>query len=267
MGFANPRQGLVVAAGSGSITSGVVSFANSGGVSWGASASASSTVITASAAAGLPAIQSISAGTTLISSGEVILQNSNIVFGMSGQTVTAHLPTVLYWNNNAQFRGQTLSTDSNGTNLWLIRESIVLPVSATRADLIMSGGSTISLGFYTMSGSTASLASSGSVIASDPGAAASFYWKSVPITLNMSAGDYLIGLLVSSGNAARVPGDLVGNVLTTTINGTPGGGTYAPCFENGMYSIGVSGLPASINLTDIVNSVRPGAYYVQVAGG
>ena len=265
MGFANPRQGLVIAADSGSITSGVVSFANSNGVTWGAFTSASSMVITASVNAVAGGIQSISAGTTLISSGTAILQNSNIVWGMVGQIVTAQLPMVSYWNNDAQFVARGLATASATTNLWIIRESIVLPVSATRADFIMSGGSSISLGIYTMSGSTASLASSGTAVVSDPGAVGTYYWKSVPIALSMSAGDYLLGLVMSGGNAGGILGDLIGDVLVTSIIGTPGGGTYAPCFENGMYSVGVSALPASINLTDIVNQAQPGAFYIQVA--
>lgn len=85
--YALRSEGVInaVSAGTESLTTGTVSFANSNGISFGLNAG----VMTASIAAG-GAPGSISAGTTNFGLGEVVFSNSNNVsFGLNGGTVTA----------------------------------------------------------------------------------------------------------------------------------------------------------------------------------
>lgn len=266
-GFANPRLGIAISAGSGFVSTGTVTFANSNGVTFGAQASASSIVVTASVSAGaaITAIQSISAGTTRITSGEVVLSNSNgINFGVNGQTITAGLPKVSFWSNGAfPATSQSWATASATSNLHLQRVTMGMPIDATRADFLASGGSSWSIGIYTMSGSTASLASSGSAIATQN----SYFWKSIPLgTWAITPGDYLVGMIVSSGSTVQVGGIDLGNFASSNFLGVPGGGQYTSYFAEGLYSVGVSGLPASIHVSDIVNSAEIRSWHLQMAG-
>lgn len=287
-GFPNQRNGIAISAGTGLAQSGTVVFSNSNNISFGAQLSASSIVVTAS----VIAIGSISAGTTRITSGEVVLSNSNgISFGANGQTITAALPYLSYWDNhfNIQLTGAPLS--SSIPNLVIQLARFGLPIAATRMDLIANltvngstaGSYTISIGIYTMSGSTASRASSSSVAVTwnsgTNSTAASIYggqsgnrWRSVPTgTWNISEGNYLLGVICSvSGVAGTTAGFSfggqapVGNTLLL-----PGGGNFSAYFADGVFSTGTGALPASIHLSDILQTYSTGAFnlpYMQLAG-
>jgi hypothetical protein len=262
-----PRIGINISAAGAMGSSSVVTFSNANSISFGID---TASTMTASVAAGLSvAIQSISAGTTRVTSGEAVFSNSNAIsFGANGQTITAALPKISFWNNSAgPAISQSWTGDSGGSNLHLQRVTFGLPIDATRADIIALGATTWSIGIYTMSGSTASLASSGSATASDAGGT-TFVWKSMALgTWSITPGDYLVGMIASGGATAKVMGVFFGDGFNSTnFLGVPGGGSYSSYFAEGLYSTGVASLPASIHVSDIINSVNISTWYLQLAG-
>jgi len=160
-----------------------------------------------------------SAGTQ--TSGTVIFSNSNNVsFGLNAGTLTASFSatnagntvTISGWENYG-------AADLNATTMgdiqhWVQRVHFPHNLLATEANLVAqvsnstnAGGTiTIRMGIYTMSGSTASLASSASrTIGYNSTAAASSYtalsgyrYRSVGLgTWSITPGDYMIGVVVS----------------------------------------------------------------------
>jgi hypothetical protein len=207
-----------IAAGTQTATSGTIVFSNSNGVTFGMS---NSSVITASFnGAQSTAPGAIAAGTQTATSGTVVFSNSNgISFGMSNSSqVTAsfigHSITAFSqwaeWNTNWTVSAASFSMQ---------KVSMPMVLSATRAQLLMalsgntnsSGAMTVSIGIYTMSGSTASLASSGSAqvswtsgslttASSQYGGVSGTRYITVPANFSMTPGDYMIGFNFSTNN-------------------------------------------------------------------
>lgn len=286
--FANPRLGLAIAAGSGSAITGTVAFLNANSISFGASASASSTVITASTSGTTGGIQSISAGTTNITSGTAVLSNSNgVSFGASGQTITAGEVAAKFWQNTIGWAmTATLPAQSSTLNCLINRVSFQIPISATRAELManltassaFAGSYTLSLGIYTMSHSTASLASSGTIqitwtsgtgnstVVSQYGGQSTNRARSIPLgTWNVAAGEYLLVVLGSlTGSAANWT--FLGQSPPMSVR-LPGGGVTLPFFESvGVYSAATAALPASIQISDQIQAVTSFVPMIKLIG-
>jgi hypothetical protein len=301
------RIGVNVSAGTLLGQSGTGVFSNSNSVTFGMQSSwltSVYSVITASQSGATAAIQSISAGTTQVTSGQVVFSNSGgFSFGANGQTVTAQLSLLKYWENQVAgaYWGLTVPWSSSNPNLSLQRISFGYPMSATRVDLLIalvtfnttatsltspSGSYTISLGVYTLSRSTASLASSGTIAISwasgTATSAVSIFggqsgsrFRSVPLgTWSITPGEYLLGFMASLSAPAGVTfGFKVSGsqcAQTWSLSQAPDQG--AQYFGNGYYSTGTPSLPSSVRLTDLVlsNSVtfieKWGQPYVQIAG-
>lgn len=285
-GFANPRLGIALVAGTGS-TYGVandVVLSNSPSVTWGGQLSASSLVVTATASVtGIgTAIQSISAGTTQATTGQVAFSNAGVVWGASGQTITAAAPQARMWQNHARFVSSvSLPPTSAGQNIFFNRVSLFNPIQATRAILSAhisnnsnsSGAYTLRLGVYTLNHSTASLASSASIaiswtsgntglltsITSVFGGQSGIRARTIPLgTWNMSAGEYLIGIMGSiTGGTAR-SWLFAGSGILPVVS-MPGTQNTVPYFPpQGTYSAGSSTLPNSLRVQDLLASVNNG---------
>lgn len=285
-GFANPRLGIALAAGSGS-TYGVandVVLSNSPSVTWGGQLSASSLVVTATASVtGIgTAIQSVSAGTTQVTTGQVVLANSGVVWGASGQTITAGAPRASMWQNHARFVSSiSLPPTSAGQNIFFNRVSLFAPIQATRAILTAqisnnsnsSGAYTLRLGIYTLNHSTASLASSASIaiswtsgntglltsVTSVFGGQSGIRARTIPLgTWNLSAGEYLIGIMGSiTGGTAR-SWLFAGSAIFPVVS-MPGTLSTVPYFPpQGTYTVGSSVLPNSLRVQDLLASVNNG---------
>lgn len=266
-GFAGPRAGVNVSAGTAGTElaqSGTVVFSNANNVTFGMTQSASSYVVTASGAV------------------PYVFSNSNAIsFGTNGSTVTAKLPTVSYWDNRYPLNANAAATNSAAANLSMQRISLPFGMSATRADVLghltVAGSNvgtyTMSLGIYTMSGSTASLASSGTVTAGWNGVGATNQvgaylgqsgtrWRSITLgTWNMTPGEYMLGFMLSQVGVVGTTGSwtIFGN-SSIAIGAAPGGGNVADYFDDGIYSAATGAFPASMHVTQIVqtgaNAVR-----------
>ena len=199
-----PETPFAISAGTQSVSTGTVVFSNSNGVTFGMSGSSRIT-------ATVDAIKSISAGTTRITSGEAVFSNSNgFSFGVNGQTITAtYERRVTAFSQWAEF-GTNFSI-SNAT-LSLQKVSMPMHLSATRAVVLMdltgnsgsTGALTVSMAVYTLSGSTASLASSASrqiswtsgsetTASSIYGGVSGTRYRTLGINVSMTPGDYLFG--------------------------------------------------------------------------
>lgn len=123
------------------------------------------------------------------------------------------------------------------------------PMSATAIEIINGAGflataaMSYSIGLYTMSGSTASLASSGTVSLST-GAATSRFSGALG-TWNLSQSNYLLAILASENTAGAGNNFIYGEVMS----GLGGGGGSR--WGDGLYSASKTALPASIHVTDI----------------
>jgi hypothetical protein len=280
--FANVRPGLAISAGTGSVSIGGVSFLNSGSVTWGGSLSASSLIVTASVstvAGAAGGIGSISAGTTQITTGGAVLSNSNgISFGVSGQSITAQVGTIHYWDNSVRQAVNPLPIQPQGV-LGLQRVSFGAPMAFTRGEVLIAeqviqnavGGAgatatgSFSLLMYTLTGQSANLASSATFtfpVPSQNVQASSSSWMSFSLgTWNISpGGGYLLGTLASVSG-----GVFTGSTFTNfTINamggtappalGVPGGGNFIPYWANGTLSVTTASAPALVALSAMVQT-------------
>jgi hypothetical protein len=288
-GFANPRLGIALVAGSGS-TYGVannVVLSNSPSVTWGGQLSASSLVVTATASVtGIgTAIQSISAGTTQATTGQVVFSNSGVVWGVNGQTITAGAPRVSMWQNHPRAVSSVIlpfastALPAGVGNVFFNRVSLFAPIQATRAILSVnisnntqsSGAYTLQLGLYTLSQSTASLASSASVavswttgqtglltsVTSVYGGQSSIRARTIGLgTWNMSAGEYLIGILGSFAGGGQRTWQFNGSGPQAIVS-MPGTLSTVPYFPpQGSYSVGTSKLPGSVRVQDLAASIN-----------
>src|SRR5882672_1951793 len=279
MGFANVREGLAISAGSGSVQTGWVSLANSNGVSFGAQLSAGSLVITASAQTIAGGVASYSAGSTQITSGTAVLSNvSGILFGVNGQTITAALAGIQYWDNSLPLQRLVAPDGTSHQILGVQRVSIGLPLTVTRGDLLfqisnlgaLSAPTTVnwslSLLVYTFNRSTLSLASSGTVTGAyvapgggAAGGAVGFVSMSLG-TWVMTPGEYVLGTLARGGTSIVSISSLTnftvncaGSKLPSTIL-NPGGGNFSPYVAVGTYASTTSVAPNSFQLSEIVQT-------------
>lgn len=208
------------------------------------------------------------------SSGTVMFSNSNgISFGMNGNTITAKNLEYSYWDNEYDKNANAAATNSGAINLSLQRQRIPANLAATRVDLLghltvagsTAGSYSISFAAYTMTGSTANMASStviNSTFNSGTTQSASMYgghsgtrWRSLALaTWNITPGDYLFGVMLSQAGVAGTTGSwtLFGNT-SVSINGLPGdgGGNMTAYFNDGIYRVATGAFPASIHLSDI----------------
>jgi hypothetical protein len=268
-----------VAAAGGTQTVGMLSFANSNGVTFGMSTGANTGTITASVAAQTVQTQNfaaVAAGTQTATSGTAVFSNSNgVTFGMSNSSVV----TAAVSQHKASYLAvpespwQTNFTISNAS-FSLQHVNVRAFQTVTQADLLMSlsgnsnssGALTVSLGMYTMAGSTLSLASSDS---------RQILWTSGSQTTASSLYGGQSGAryrTVSVNNWALTPGDYMLGVWFRTTNdgtwrayGTEGPTVvgaldaaetqhYLPGFSTSSFT---TAMPASVNVTD-TNWVRTG---------
>lgn len=271
-----PSAGIgAVSAGTQLATSGTIVFANSNGVSFGMSGSSQ---LTASVAAAAETPFGISAGTQSVSTGTLLFANANgISFGMSGSSqVTAKFPSMSYWENNKnQFVANQVAPSSNVVNLSIQRLVVPNQISATEIDLLAhltvaastAGSFTILGGMYTMSGSTASMASSSSAVvtfnsgtnataASIYGAHSGTRWRSMPTgTWNVTPGEYMLAVLISINGPAGTTGSMTayGGSSASVIQAVAGN-NFTNYFADGLYSVGTNALPNSLHLSNINQS-------------
>lgn len=167
-----------------------------------------------------PGIQSISAGTTRITTGEAILSDANnVTFGADGQTITARASIserLSLWSHNMELVSNW--TVQNGI---LSIQRVQLPLRHTMSQLMMvmdltgasgsSGALTVSAGVYTMAGSTASLSTSASrelswtsgsetSASSRYGGVSGTRYRTLAINVSMTPGDYLVGIWMRTTN-------------------------------------------------------------------
>lgn len=271
--LAHQRLGVNIAANTVLANSGTVVFSNSGGFVWGMLTSGSSLVVTASAGFGA-GILSISAGTTQITSGTAVFSNSGgISFGMSGQTITAQMPQVSYWDNRRWGLAGTQQIQTTAAILFQ-RISFLLGIQATRLDQM-----------------------------NEPGAGALTQRSMILGTMSFTPGEYMVGLgllsstgtqtinsglfavytmshstlsLVSSATGGPNMGPNVVGVLTPVIGPdfAPGGGDYTNYFAAGAYSaISITAAPQAVQLSEIQqtqsdtnNNLGMGIPYFQMMG-
>jgi hypothetical protein len=278
-----------LAAGTQTATSGTVLFSNSNNVSFGLS---NSSVLTASASfpaqTTQPAVNA-AAGTQTATSGTVVWSNSNnVTFGMSNSsvvTISVGLPVVKAYAWPSQPSGSFGSSDAA---LSLVKFEMPFYQSATRMLLLghmsaaviasaSTGGISMSVGIYTMSGSTASLASSASrflswtsglltSISSDFGNATGTRYRSISLgTWNLTPGDYLLGFWARTTNVGSWTwwGQSQTVALQVGINDDQGNSSY---FMHGFSTSSFStAMPASINVTN-TDYVRTGVSALRQPG-
>jgi hypothetical protein len=167
-----------------------------------------------------PSIQSLSAGTTRITTGEAVLSDANnVTFGADGQTITARAAIserFSLWSHNMELVSNW--TVQNGI---LSLQRVQLPVRHTMSQLMMvmdltgasgsSGALTVSAGVYTMAGSTASLSTSASrelswtsgsetSASSRYGGVSGTRYRTIAFNVSMTPGDYLVGIWMRTTN-------------------------------------------------------------------
>jgi len=287
------RYGVGVSASAISAQSGTVVFSNSNSVSFGMSAiepGSYALTMSVNANGGL----AISAGSTLISTGDVVISNSNgFVFGMNGQTITAAIQNMSYWNNGVTWDAFSIVGSSSASNFSVQRAFFWTPINATRADLVVSmnaassvtGQYTMSLGIYTLVNSTqASLASSVTQVvswvsgsstnqSSAYGGQSGPRWQSLSLgTWGITPGDYMFGVMFSqvSQISLTLVGSASGNFGAVSLTG---GGNISDVLLFGALSVGTPSLPGSfaasqINNTQLVTNFAGtgGQPFIQLAG-
>lgn len=236
MGHEFASQGPLwgISAGTTKATSGTVVFSNSNGVSFGMNAS----TVTASVSS-------------------LVLSNSNgVSFGTNGSTVTASIngiPTVSILDNGAFPFGTGAVGGLNNNSMVLFPWVIPVNISATRLDIFASQGGaatfTCNVHVYTLSGSTASRASSASAQVTLPiGQGAG----SIALgTFNFTPGQYLIGLGGSSNGIQNL------NYYGATLLGSFAiNMSSAPAWGDAILSASTMG---SIHMSQMTgtDSVRP----------
>jgi hypothetical protein len=259
-----------LAAGSQTATSGTVVFSNSNGVSFGMSGSSQ---ITASYSQST-APGALAAGTQTATSGTVVFSNSNgVSFGLSGSTrLTASVaPVVQSYLENLRAADLINIIYTTAMNS-LVVQRLAVPwanIQATQLDCNLyisnsnNAGATLSFrwGIYTMSGSTASLASSGSrsgaynsTLAGSSYTDASF-WRvwSTPVNWNVTPGEYLVAFNLASASALTAGTYSMNCGRNTQFIGEPYvAQNYSKYFDMGI--VNTNGLPNSIELSAITQT-------------
>ena len=268
-----------------------------------------SVVISGAGGGGGGSSVNISAGTTSNNLTNFVFSNSNSVsFGLSGSTITASIPnqTFVFSNsNNISFgvAGSTITASAGRpqmsqlmwpeyaweTNFPVANATFSMQhfnakadIIATQANLLAilsgntnsSGALTVSLGIYTMSGSTMSLASSDSrviswtsgsqtTIGSIYGGVSGTRYRTVSLNnWSVSAGDYMLGMWFRTTNNGTW--NIFGIQGPTIVGALDANETNNYCngLSNSSYS---TGMIASINVTN-TNYVRTGGNALQQPG-
>jgi hypothetical protein len=266
-----PGTPFGISANTQSVSTGTVVFSASNGISFGLSGSSQ---FTASAAF----VESISAGSTNAVGNQIVFSNSNgISFGANGATVTAELPAVSYWDNlllETMYTGIT----NGGTSAVSFQRVSLMRMSATRLDAIahisMGGvaAATYSMlaALYTFAGSSAHTVSSASQsiswnatttasAASNLGGQSRTRWRSMAIgTWNITPGEYMLGFqMFFTAPSAIITASFVGGGGAGTAAQTlfaAGGGAYSAYFADGAFNSSTSGMPVSIQLSNIIQT-------------
>lgn len=234
-------------------------MSNSNGVSFGLNGS----TVTGSVATSLTNIN-VSAGTTSNNLSNLVFSGSNgISFGLNGSTVTARNLQLSYWDQPTWHSSNTIA---NGT-LSVQRVFVPNRLDATRLDMIIaisgssSGAASFSFvgGIYTMSGSTASLASSFSRGITYQSTSAHSYtnysgtrYHSFGAAWNVTPGEYLFALVIASTSASTNSTIRpFGNSAISIVANSTAGANFSEYFGMGYLSAATSNVPASMHLSDI----------------
>lgn len=260
--LASSQGAINISAGTTSNLSSAFTFANSNGVSFGLNAG----TITASVPPSISALN-LSAGTTSQNLSAVTFSNSNgISFGLNGSVVTASVApgagTISAFSQDADF--VTQFPVGQGV-LSLQKLSLPMNLLATELAVIAdfqgasgaSGAVTLSHAVYTLSGGTASLASSGSRALSWTlgsatsasslfGGASGTRYRTMGVSYAMTPGDYLFGWWVSASGAATVSafGRAAMNIVGTYD------GVETAYFLPGVSASSLAAFPGSIAASD-----------------
>lgn len=253
---------LTVEAGTNSVSSGTVSFANSNGVTFGMNtAGVITATVTPGAAAGIAALQ---LSNTTYTSGTAVFQNANgISFGSSGANgISASYNSTQFAGTGTTFAGTnvsaTLGLNSNGLAL-----SISSPTetgvglsaagsSQTAGNIVFSNSNNVSFG---MNGSTVTASAAGGGIDVTLGGNTSGALALVSTgTLFLAGGNNIT--LSQNGNSVTVSGANAGGAQTgisglQVSNTTYSSGTVTFQNANGISfgSSGANGISASYNST------------------
>lgn len=257
---------------------GTVVLSQSNGISFGMAGStitASADVVAFSAAGGL-----ISTGTASLSPA------GGVAFGIAGQTVTAAPPRVSLFDNGAQLMPITQLAYSLSSGVSLQR--IQLPrMNATRADVVFyfddiagsrAGNYQLGAALYTMAGSTAQTVATATMSlswatgtggstadASEYDGQSGLRWRTIPLTWNVTPGDYLLALAlrvthtVTNSIAVSMFGNQYPNENFNDSIAIRSIGTASPAYwANGQFLGTIesaSAMPASINLSQVDQTV------------
>jgi hypothetical protein len=274
--------GIWVSAGTQLAQTGTVVFSNSNNVTFGASQIDPlhyAITVHASATHLANFVQSISAGTTQVTSGQAVISNSGgFSFGVNGQTITADFARVSLYENGLNYDSiAVLGSSAATTNLSFQRLIFWQPISATLANFLIDvtaagsqqGSLTISLAVYTINGTTASQASStssgitwtsGTNVSQTSvyGGISGMRSQSIGLgTWIFTPGDYFFGFMLSvNGPAGTTPSlTMLGSISNRSgLALSQSGGNLNAYFFNGFYSAGTGAFPASLQVSDVVNS-------------
>jgi len=282
-------------AGSTGTTFGTIVFAGGNNITLSQSTAAGSlATITVSAANSATVVSGIgvsTGGNTLGSTGTtlgtvVLAAIGNVTLSQS--TAAGSLATISVSVQNQRMTAFTFPTDFQETNftisnatLSLLKMFVPLDITATRVQVLMdltgnsnsTGALTMSLGIYTLSGSTASLATSGSrnltwtsgsatTVSTIYGGVSGTRYRTLGINLTITPGDYLVAWHFRTTNngtwrifgaqAASIVGAVDPNETNYFLNGT-------------SVSSFTTAMPASINVTD-TNYARTGVAALRQPG-
>lgn len=263
---------LAISAGTESVSRGTVSFANSNGITFGMAGSTITASINPMAGT---AITAISAGTTFATGPTVVFSNSNgISFGVNGNTVTASIaaqstpPIVMFsqwgefgtnftvWPGQASFQKVSMPMAVSGSSGAMLIEML--------GNSDSSGGVTVHVGAYQLTGSTAQSLTSRSMAftwtsGSDTtatnlyGGASGTRYRSFPWDVSMTPGDYLFAFVISTQNdgTCRVLGRQGVNIVGSFA------GFETNYFVDGYTNSTIAALPGAI-VANNTNYIRTG---------
>lgn len=248
-----------LSAGSVQATNGTVVFSNSNGITFGMSGSTVTATVTSLSFANTNSMGNVTFGTS----------NASVVTAQVISTVSfLEIPS----GGGAGLAANAVQASSNAPNLSFQRMIVPARMSATQLDFIAhltvagstAGSFTASFAVYTLSKSTLSSVSSGSVAVtfnSGTSNAASIYggqsgtrWRSIQplVFVGLTPGEYMFGFAMSVAGVAGTTGSLtVYGQSAVSLNAAPGAADYTNYFADGIYSVGTGAWPASIHLSDI----------------
>lgn len=221
--------------------------------------------------AGAGGAVNFSAGTTSGDLASVVFSNSNgVSFGLNGSTITAKMPTVSWLEANVM---PTQGLAIVQTTASIQRMFVPFQISATRVDWIAFATAstaavvrnTISFGVYTMSGSTASRASTatreiswglGTTTSNTTayGGNSGTRYRSLALgTWNLTPGEYLIYFNMSTSSSQTAGTWSNYGQSGISLVGTAGGGNLAEYWgQCGQFAS--NAFPASIHVTAITRT-------------